>query len=505
MNRGNSQASNLDPRAQRLNKLLDAVLNGRQALGTASSPLFLEAICAQPDAAKWIDRLIVSKTGLSSVQTAMRADLSLSFFNGHASSFIIYLQAPALRIVGGGSFLQQLVIAMVEPPIFWNTFSDAFRAGNLQEKGELSFGWLLLQLVVLPADKAAPYREIAQDQAVLDRLLSSSHSETSAIGRRIKDVVATLHASIPDGSDTFPGDRHDNDFADFRLISIHPTADEITCRELPFLRPASFLDDAETADSRVATYLDNHFRLLREDMIHEMREEMQIALGKKKGKHRGLVIDGLELVGVHFGPDNKRSKWAIALQCKQDLPVLRHKKDRRAFLRDEGRSILRHQSLACLLVNGKIIAFPTILRDEDQLAKLPPVVLLCLTGESSTKKALMELKSATSIKLIQIDTAVFSFEPILKALQEMTSVPLSFELLSWTDDTILADLPGQPTRIVQALRIDPGQDLRSLLDISQPKPIMLDASQSASLMASLTQPVSLIQGPPGMFPASNDV
>src|ERR1700736_3750955 len=76
-------------RALKLNKLLDLILSGPggQVLTSNNACLFLEAICAQPDPAVCISRLVASKTGLESIQTAMHSNLSTTFFNGHATAF----------------------------------------------------------------------------------------------------------------------------------------------------------------------------------------------------------------------------------------------------------------------------------------------------------------------------------------------------------------------------------------------------------------------------------
>ena len=39
-------------------------------------------------------------------------------------------------------------------------------------------------------------------------------------------------------------------------------------------------------EKRVAVHLDNQFRLLREDMLAELRNDLQISLKKKQGKRR---------------------------------------------------------------------------------------------------------------------------------------------------------------------------------------------------------------------------
>jgi hypothetical protein len=128
------------------------------------------------------------------------------------------------------------------------------------------------------------------------------------------------------------------------------------------------------------------------------------------------------------------------------------------------------------------------------------VIVLQFEGEASTIKTLLKLKKShhPKIKLIQIDTAIFSYEPVLKALQSMRSMPLSSELLCWSPtSTVEPPTYTLPIAIVQAIKSDPRQDLSTLL--RTPKPILLDNSQVLSLLAGLTQKVSLIQGPPGVL------
>lgn len=486
-----------NPRLQKLNSFFNSILYERAVVGPSNAPLFIEAICAQQDPATCMNRLI-SKVGLTSVQECMRFDISLDFLNGPATTLLKHLQAPELKTIAGGNPLNQLLLKIVDPPIFWAAFSQAFSGGLLQENGQHSFAWLLLQLISLPGDAAGPYREFAQDSSILDMLTDSSFQDTRSIGNKIKHIVAVHNVATPVSGDHGPGGRHDNDFPDFRNIAILPTADEIASSEPPFLRPISQMEDPEAKSTRLATYLDNQFRLLREDMIYEMREELSIALGKKKGRHRGLVIEGFTLIGVHCGKPDRRCNWGIALQCNEDLPHFKgiEPQNRRKYLSDN-RKILKHQSLACLIIDKEIASFAIVNRDEDQLILNPPVIILQLEGEASTVTALVRLKTAKSIRLIQIDTAVFSFEPILKALQAAKTIPLSAELLFWNKDSTMTGPPSQADSIIRAIKADPRQDLQTLL--KTPISIKLDESQAASLLAGLTQNVSLIQGPPGIL------
>lgn len=134
-------------------------------------------------------------------------------------------------------------------------------------------------------------------------------------------------------------------------------------------------------------------------MIYEMKEELLVAQGSKKSKHRGFIIDGLQLEGVHdkivTGMQRDKScKWGVALKCKTDfwqLKKIEKAKDRKSYLVNN-KNILRHQSMACLFVNNQIVAFPTVNRDEDLLAKNPPVVVVQFSGEAATISALILIR-----------------------------------------------------------------------------------------------------------------
>ncbi|KAH7098453.1 P-loop containing nucleoside triphosphate hydrolase protein [Auriculariales sp. MPI-PUGE-AT-0066] len=168
-------------------------------------------------------------------------------------------------------------------------------------------------------------------------------------------------------------------------------------------------------------------------------------------------------------------------------------KDRRKFL-DKNKRIIKHQSLACLVIDDEVVAFGEINRDEELLVKKLPVVVLQISGETNTVDALYKLKTGQLVKLVQVDTAVFAYEPVLKALQRMPCPALAPELFLWDGDTLI-EPPHMPRAFVQRLRENPSADIGPALGIA--KKIVLDEPQVDSLLAALTQRVSLIQGPPG--------
>src|SRR5258706_10618248 len=403
-------------RAAKLSKLFRSIVTGTEPLTTQNNPLFLEFISSSPDPAGCAHSIINTSKGLQALRESLTLDTSIAFLNKSAAKLLHAFATPGLAAIKGGTYVQNLVECMIQPPAtFWDAFLHAFQANQLEPDAQESFAWLLLQLVLLPVDKAGPYERLAKNPSTINSLLDSPHSGVRSISAKINHVLthsgSTPRSELLNG----PGGRHDNDHIDFHQISILPTADELEfTSEKAFLRPSSWLEDPAYENNRVAMHLDNQFRLLREDMVAEMREEVQIALGKKKSNHKGFVIDGIILKSIYYkGSDDRECKWALTFQCKADLWQFKRCKDvkeRKAYVKDNPR-FMKHQSLACLLVDGQPAAFPSVIRDDALLAQKPPTVVLRFDDERSTVNALIRLQSAKNIRLIQIGTAVFSYEP----------------------------------------------------------------------------------------------
>ncbi|KAG1725639.1 uncharacterized protein EDB91DRAFT_1350703 [Suillus paluster] len=482
-------------RAAQLDKRFNDILRGKVPADARSYPLLLEAICTQQDPAACINKIVESSHGSNAVQAAMRHNTSSQFLNDTATKLLLYLfRAPNL-----GDVLDHLLTAIVDPPIFWSAFSQAFDQGKLNEPAQEAFAVLLLRLMSLTTGNTSSYRDVAKKPSILTRLLNSSQQTVKDIGYRIEHILSTPESGVLVTAVGEPGGRHDNDFVDFREISILPTADEILCQQPPFIRPSSVLEDPDGEETRTADYLDNTFRLLREDMLYEIKEELQTVLGRKKGRYRGLTIDGVTLEGVYSGTDDRKTRWGIKLKCRDDFKSMKDlsEKKRKSYLEKDpaGVRILKHQSLVCILSGNQIISLASVHRVEALLAQKPPVIVLQLEGEASIAKTLLQLQSSDTIRLIQIDTAIFAFEPVLKALQNTQFIPLSEELLFWKDGNLVGGASVTATQVTRPLAMNPSVNLQRLLGTSSS--IVLDKSQAASLLAGLTQRLSLIQGPPG--------
>ncbi|KAM3068636.1 hypothetical protein ACMFMG_011160 [Clarireedia jacksonii] len=428
----------------------------------------------------------------------MRFDTSVRFLNGHAVQLLRYLQARDLKEIDSGSVLARLLTAVVEPPFFWDAFTQAFQQGSLNKEASYVYAWLLLELLVRPGNYTSSYTIVAKTPGVLDSILKSSDGETRNLGQKIKHTLSLDTASIQAEGDAKPGGRHDNDFSNHREISIMPTADELLSKEYPFLRtPETYLHDSTLRSACLGIHIDNQFRLLREDMLGEIRDEVQKLKGLKSGRHKGMTFDHLRVDGIDFGGDKNRQPWGLRFICQDELPQLKKIKQQQKRLDylKEHRHIVRQGTTGCLFVDDEPVAFPAINRNEDELVKNPARIIVQFQDERTVSYAMMKLRTAQKIKLVQLDTSVFAFEPFLKRLQDMTEIPLAEELLSYDKDQTIEGPSFQPKQLKNKISNMTGKDLQPLLNTE--KSILLDTSQIDALLAIIFQRVSVIQGPPG--------
>lgn len=487
-----------DPkRIARLKKVFQTVITGETLISSSNAQHFLEAIFKHLNHIECFTSIVASSSGLQALHDSLLYDLSPKFFNTQVYSLVLSFRNQDLAAVNNGLVLTDIITKLSTLSLFWMELRKTFLKGDLDEGGSLSFAWLLWRLCLLPS--GAPSNVFSDDDMtrIIQQFTSSMNDEIRLIGRKIKDVLTvSLPIDNVDKLSSTPGGKHDNDHADFRQISIMPTQLEMLCTSEAFLRPSSFLEDPATEPYRIAMHLDNQFRLLREDMVFELKEELHIAMGKKKGYHRGMKIGGLSLIGIECGQEKKRDNWGLVCGCKQDFPQFTDKgsKERLAYLKDKS-NFFKHQSLVCLLADKDIIGFATINRDEQRLIKDPPQIVLQFDDPASIKKVLYNFKLQTEITLVQINTAVFAYEPVLNGLQHAKTLPLSSELLLWKEGDPTEEVEIQADPIVRALRFNPTTNLKPILGTAND--IRLDSSQAQSLISGLTRKVALIQGPPG--------
>ena len=483
-------------RSTRLSKFLWQVLQGKRDIrNVAETKLFLEAICDQTDHQTCIEKLVASLQGLSNLRSGLKFDVSPAFINQNTAPFIRYLSQPAVKQLCNGQYLTQLLLIFVEPPTLWNALIASYKSRLLNQESVYAFAWLLLELISLPTSSEVDVLQDAENVATDGFLLESPSYEIRSLGHKIQHILLTKSSKMPVDPESAPGGRHDNDFADFRKIAIFPTTDEFLSTEKPFYRRADAISEAQP-EHRIAMHLDNHFRLLREDMLAELREDLQIARGQKKGRRSALVLRKLSAVAIFCGDEKRWKPCALAVHCESGLEQLTTlpPPKRKEFLQ-QNRSFLKHQSFGCIIRGSEIVAFANVDRNEDALIKEPPVVMLQIFGDEAFKKALLALKLSGNLEFVLVDTPIFAYEPVLRCLQEKVDLPLADELLTHSVTDGALQSPLIPGSVAEQLKDRRNGNVQNILGTA--KNITLDSSQMDSLIAGLVQPLSLIQGPPG--------
>lgn len=488
-----------DVRQQRLTKQFNAILKGRKELTTArDSDLYLESIIAEPQASTCVEKIAANPPGLNALRLAIRSNLSPDYINGRVAEFLRYIQEPSIKLQHSGQLLRTIVTTITDPPTLWLELLKLHRNGLLKENGTQALAWLLFEL--LSSDEPQDFLEIAKEVTGKKDFTDSQNVEIRTLGHKIKHCYEVLTGAVSSGGakgESSPGGRHDNDFVDFRQISILPTSAELSSPDEPFFRTTGYLVD-ENEEDKPAIHLDNQFRLLREDFLGELRSDLQKAITGKRYR-KNTALSGISFVGVTCGSSTRRRQCGLKLRTQYGL-VLHKNWDKPQFDHDarvkylrENRDIVRHQSIGCLLNNGEIVAFGTIDRDEDLLAEL--IVVLQIWDEQAFMKSLLALKTTAnphSFQLLVMDTALFAYEPILKRLQDIKQFPLSEELVHLRE--IPATNNDKITKIIGKVQ-DEKRDLLKLLDVR--KSFKLDTSQENAILDGLLKRVSLIQGPPG--------
>lgn len=488
-------------RADRLTRFFRAVLNGNRAIrSTNDAKLFFEAVRAQPLPRSSAEALVASPHGLEALQVAVRVDLSPTFIQTQTLPFINYFVDDELKLLADGQILQQVLVAIAQPPTLWSVIVGIAVSSTLNEQGLRTTSWLCYELISLP--RSADVNVLTDVVAVAQnrRFLDSSCPDTRRLGYKI-DHILQLHnsPSRSSGHAYGPGGRHDNDFEDFRQISIYPTTDEFLSVERPFYLQAKEVFETDLS-RRSATYLDNMFRLTREDFLGELRSDWQNAQALRRGQKTALTLGCLRPVSLDVGDETRRKKCSLAVSCSRGLErMLKIRPGKRRAWLNDNKNFLRHRAFGALYQGREIFGFAFIHRDIDALLLPTPVIILQFTDGTALEKSLVALKMSEGIMFTVVNTPVFAYEPILNRLKNMVELPLQAQLLdpAGIKDNVAPEIDLEPFLKLRAGGNDKATIAIQLPHRSSRKSFRLDQTQVQSLINALTCKTSVIQGPPG--------
>ncbi|RYP21731.1 hypothetical protein DL767_009193 [Monosporascus sp. MG133] len=490
-----------DSRAGRLRKIFRDVLGGKRKItNSGEAKLFIEAIQAHETPSVCVEKLAASANGLEAIRYSVRADLSPPFLQSYTLGLLLLLSTDEVKALAEGQMLGNILEVIVNPPTVWNALVKGFLDHQIEEQYLTPFAWLLYELLTTRSDLEFDILSDAQKVIQNGGLSKSSVHATRDLAYKIEKVLQLKTASLPINMSYSPGGRHDNDFADFRQIATYPTTDEFLATERPFYRRANEVFEVPPAE-RAAVHLDNQYRLLREDMNGELREDLQVSLGRKRGRRSALVLHSILPVSMGLGDEKRGKKSSLAVICQKGLEELRKLPEarRRKFLADN-KNYLKHQAFGALFQCGKVFGFAFVNRNEDLLCKDPPTVCLQFTDSRTLGKALLALKSPDTINFMLVDTPVFAYEPVLNELKTMNDLPLQDVLLNVEESSEAyensnkLELPSGLQSLVSQLRSAPMTAGGARLVGTN---VRMDSSQLESLLGALEHRLSVIQGPPG--------
>jgi hypothetical protein len=482
-------------RRSKLRRLYTEILAGKQQLGSNNAKQFLEAVISEEDPGMCIQRLSGSATGLGSLRTALASDTSLPFLNGLFTSLIRYVQIPEIVTICGGYLAQQLASTIVEVEVTWNAYIEAAACGRLSD-GALDALSSFLVAILSSQDAIPRIVEAGQNEKIQKLMLAHSTMEVRLRARKIVHMIEIIGGYIS-ATVNGPGGRHDNDFEDIHAIHIMPTAEELASKD-PYLPRVQDMDSPRGPTS-LSAQVDRQFRLLREDMMSDLRDELgRINAPDKSSVRKRLRVSGLSLAGALC--DDKR-QWSLQFECLLGLPQINALPPgkKKKFIK-ENTNYLRDESVGCLMVAHQFLSLATICRDEALLSHQPPVLCLRIP-EPSVENVISKAKSSLPVSFIQLNTPLFAYEPVLKQLKAIRDLPLAKELFAGDKDCMVNEIDYEVNpslqNILEQLEVGKAAVVRIDKILGLSRETRLDKSQAQCFLAGVRQKVCAIQGPPG--------
>ncbi|KAI3595828.1 nfx1-type zinc finger-containing protein 1 [Moniliophthora roreri] len=447
-------------------KLFDDICHGRTKLDHDNTLSFLESLCSHPNP---VPILLESSSGLifSQLDKCLEDDV------------------------------RRVLAALAETPLFYVSLFTSITEDYLTEETKKWFAWLILQHVSQPeslSSRWSPLLKVYKDTPAVEVLLRSPQQDVREVAEKIV-VVAPKRNEEEDGERTGPGGRHDNDFEDFRAISIFPTPAEIMSKAKSHLIPSSaFEKEEEDPIKRREIYLETQFRLSREEMVVELREDARDLIEGEAKNGMESIIPNIELVGIETDGTSLAGYWSWKFKCPADfdlsfgrltytppIPKLPGWKD---------------WDLVLLMEGNEILAVCNFGRDDNALEQTPPVFMLRPYGnEAVVSNALLRLKNTEPKRVLKLNGNYWDRIGLLKRIQTMTSLPF-IEILSRT--TIRREVEHLPSDVLRAFEVNEKCDIGQLLRFTGGRRnLVLSEDQASALSAALRERVCLVQGMPG--------
>ena len=534
-----SSSRNPDPAAQQARRFFDKIMKDEQRQvrikSTKDAELFLRACLEYADEGELVTRLVSHReNGLATLCDALTAHDDYDygpFLNGSVIPLLKRLGSDNLTRGSLSNALDELLHALFMHEQWMKMMVTEMARGTIHEP--LAVGWMALRAVSSADEQGtAARKEKPFCNQIIAALEQSGEAACIGVAQRIATVITltvdpaaaassssasaskSARSSLLGLSSSFPGGRHDNDHPSYRDVRIVPTPQELHCAT-PFLPCIG--DAGGNQIETDATLLDRQFRLLREELLSELREEFN-------GREKVRSFNNCRI--VHFNTGRPKPDPDASAAQLQALSGARPKSTMidRAFAEvtftpppslvrfktvdekeawwDKAKRQLGRQSLVCFVHANAVVCFGTVEdRRPNLLARNPPTIGIAPCSRADAKAMLWLHMRGTEFSLLQSDASLFACEPILRSLQLMTEVPLAEEIVHANKAARRPVAPPAPShddpRFLSMLsRIHAGESISQIVNSAKAK-FDLDTSQSDAIKKGLTHRLSITQGPPG--------
>ncbi|KAK6519926.1 hypothetical protein TWF506_000220 [Arthrobotrys conoides] len=443
----------------------------------------------------------------------------ISFLNKFIGQLFLFLtyqvdtNAPGADVNSFDDHIRRIVGRIVEDnELLFRYLIKAATRGKLNSDAMEGLARLMMCYMNFAPNIPDYIQDIITDSKFFGRLMTAPQVEVQKIGTMFKywhDCDSHQKTNI--NSSYLPGGRHDNDFRDYRKIKIIPTADEFACLEPSYLPKSTILANHK-GDSRVGLHLDTQFRLLREEMLNEVRADYHDCInGKKTGikpnnnsERSKLILKNLQWDDWDFHGARKLRRFGIRLLLPDGFSkyVNFGGKSYDKLLTDDQNFPFKNNQLAALIIENKVAGFGKLARDIECLREPTPAIVLTLDDTDVIRQIIQKLldtvvvrdKGEPDIKLVCVDSPVYAHEPILKRLQTMRTIPLAKELLHFEKGKAIEKTSFYPEDLIP--KINPETPLKDHVRAGADS-MTMDRAQCGAIKRALQNKVALIQGPPG--------
>ncbi|XP_043920598.1 NFX1-type zinc finger-containing protein 1-like [Protopterus annectens] len=302
---------------------------------------------------------------------------------------------------------------------------SSYRLKQEVDKVEVLDYILSLLLQIISTFPASSVNSVALTAAVLNSTFSTLDSDglilTEDVIEKMQDLNTILnHLQEKKRDGTLRSDNYtyltgkEENIEDFRQISIFPTYDDIHLIHKPFMRPNIISETYPDSE----TYLDTHFRLLREDFVRPLRDGiLQVLRFDGKDIRKGKFDD----INVYFNAEllvPLCTPSGILYQVQFDIDMLKH-------VRWENSKRLLFGALVCLSSDCfETMIFATVADRNVEELKVG-IITVNFTEESRLKLA----EQGTDHTFLMVETTAYfeAYRHVLEGLKEMANGELPLQ------------------------------------------------------------------------------